>query len=505
MPEITKPGPRPLSKYIWLSLGFLTPAAYLCGLWLPLVGPDEPRYAQVAREMFDRGDWITPTLGGYHWFEKPALLYWLEIISYNLFGVNEFAARIGPALFGLGTIAAIWLLGRSIERCSDRDTTYELSNWMALIAASTIGIIGFAHGASFDIIITFPLTAAMVSFFVYDRSRSTAALTAFYVFVGVSLLAKGLIGIVFPYAIVFVYYAVSRRWPSRSFVFSWFWGTALTAAIAALWYVPVYLANGWPFIDEFFIQHHFQRFLSNKYQHPQPFYFFLWVLPLMTMPWFPFAVARLVTRSKDLRSTPASKTDPNRSLLIYAVVWLAVPLVFFSLSGSKLPGYVLPAVPPAAVIAGMFVSEIATRRIWRTTCLAIGSATIVAAIIFTLTVVPQFAREESVRPLVEAANSRSLSSGPIFAVHCIPQGLEFYAPGRVLRGPDGVQKKLYSGPELKAEMERAGVQQALVIVPAVYPDDITVHKFFRTELLATNGELAIYSVELLSSPSQAVH
>jgi 4-amino-4-deoxy-L-arabinose transferase-like glycosyltransferase len=89
------------SRRFWLLFAAATAALYLFGLSVPLLGPDEPRYAQVAREMFERGDWVTTTLGGYNWFEKPALLYWLQIAAYNFFGINEFAARLGSALFGL--------------------------------------------------------------------------------------------------------------------------------------------------------------------------------------------------------------------------------------------------------------------------------------------------------------------------------------------------------------------------------------------------------------------
>src|SRR5437879_1872073 len=100
MPEITKtenPGLLAIPKYVWILLAILTVFVYFFGLTLPFLGPDEARYAQVGREMLERGDWVTPTLGGFNWLEKPALLYWLEIVSYKIFGVNEFAARFGPA------------------------------------------------------------------------------------------------------------------------------------------------------------------------------------------------------------------------------------------------------------------------------------------------------------------------------------------------------------------------------------------------------------------------
>src|SRR5882672_7738952 len=124
---------------IWLCLALLAVFVYFFGLNLPLLGPDEPRYAQVAREMFDKGDWVTPTLGGFTWFEKPALLYWLEIASFYIFGVSEFAARLGSALFGLGTVASLWILGRNVESNSKTENQRPktgFAHWLALIAAS---------------------------------------------------------------------------------------------------------------------------------------------------------------------------------------------------------------------------------------------------------------------------------------------------------------------------------------------------------------------------------
>src|SRR6188474_3064005 len=164
------------SRWFWVVFVILTVAVYFSGLTIPLVGPDEPRYAQVAREMFERGDWITPTLGGFNWFEKPALLYWLQIASYNLFGVGELAARFGSAIFGLATVGCLWLLGRAIDK--------DLGNLLGVMAASTLGIIVFAHGASFDIIVTFSLTAAATAFFIFERRNSTLSLALFYFFVG---------------------------------------------------------------------------------------------------------------------------------------------------------------------------------------------------------------------------------------------------------------------------------------------------------------------------------
>ena len=138
MPEITKTADASSSvpTFVWVLLAVLIVFVYLFGLNIPLLGPDEPRYAQVAREMFDRGDWVTPTLGGFNWFEKPALLYWLQITFYNIFGVSEFAARFGSALFGLGTVASLCILAKSVRRSQISDLKFESSssgfaNWLS--------------------------------------------------------------------------------------------------------------------------------------------------------------------------------------------------------------------------------------------------------------------------------------------------------------------------------------------------------------------------------------
>ena len=217
MPEITTTASKSSDapRWFWAIFFGLTVFVYLFGLTIPFVGPDEPRYAEVAREMLQRGDWITPTLGGFNWFEKPALLYWLEIVSYHIFGINEFAARFGPALCGLGTIAALWLIGRYAGLES------KFANLLALVAASTLGIIVFSRGASFDIVVTFPITASLAGFIIHETKRnSRLALFCFYFFIGVALLAKGLIGLVFPFGIVGLYFLFIKRWPDRGWLIS---------------------------------------------------------------------------------------------------------------------------------------------------------------------------------------------------------------------------------------------------------------------------------------------
>src|SRR5687768_1126107 len=470
----------PQSAIVWALFAAATLFVYFFGLTMPLVGPDEPRYAQVAREMFDRGDWITPTLGGFNWFEKPALLYWLQIASYHMFGVTEFAARFGSALFGLGTVASLWILGREVETTNnDQRSTIQFANWLGLIAASTLGIITFAHGASFDIILTFPITAAMVAYYIYDSGRrSTLALVAFYFFIGLALLAKGLVGIVFPFAIVGLYHLLSMKWPSRSFGLSVVWGIVLSFAVASSWYLPMYLRHGYEFIDQFFIQHHFQRYTSNKYFHPQPFYFFLWVVPLMTIPWMPFFLGSLIGLAKravgTLSNVESVERGPISPLHLFAIAWLLVPVVFFSFSGSKLPGYVLPAVPAAIILTADYILRFMQKNVWRAHLIrGIAAATFLAVIFAILIFVPRFADADSVKELFAVAADRGLEKTPVLMLHRVSHNAEFYAPGRIIRDAEGKQKKVFGPLEVLRETREHSGEPLLVLVPLEYLYQLT--------------------------------
>ena len=488
---------NPRSAIIWLLFAAAIAVVFFAGLTIPLVGPDEPRYAQVAREMFERGDWITPTLGGFNWFEKPALLYWLEIGSYKLFGISEFAARFGSALFGLGTIAALWILGRNVETTNkEQQTTNDFANWLALIAGTTIGLIAFAHGASFDIILTFPITAAMVSYFVYERRGRTGWLTAFYFFIGLALLAKGLVGILFPFAIVGFYHLLLWRIPSRTLLISGTWGTILALLVAATWYLPMYMRHGYEFIDQFLIQHHFQRFTSNKYLHPQPFYFFLWVMPLMTIPWLPFFVIALWRFGKRLTRRIAARTDegstPSESLAIFAFAWLVVPIVFFSFSGSKLPGYILPALPAAIILASGVIYDFARKSSTSANIIrGIAALTLALTFISIIFFAPGFAETDSVKPLFAVARARGFDGLPVLTMHRISHNAEFYATGPLLRDSEGRQERLTGPREVLAEMRNLGTRQALVMIPPEYIHHLTQSDLVQTEVLRSNEDWAL--------------
>jgi 4-amino-4-deoxy-L-arabinose transferase-like glycosyltransferase len=467
--------PSTLAKRVYLLLFAIIIAFYLYGLGkLPLLGPDEPRYAQVAREMFVTGDLITPTLGHHTWFEKPALLYWMIVASFKVFGVNEWAARFGPALCGLLTIAAVWFVGREIDREEPRGFAF----WSVVVTSSCLGLIVFSRAASFDVVITMTSTWALAFFLLHELRNKRSFLAGFYVFVGISLLAKGLVGIVIPFGVVGLYYVLRRTWPSRSVILSLFWGMPLALAVSAIWYGPVIARHGWTFIDEFFVQHHFARYVSNKYHHPQPIYFYPVIIMMLALPWTPYLIAALAK----VRSWKWGGDDSLSIVRVFSLAWLLLPIVFFSFSGSKLPGYVLPVIPAIALLVSDRLTRIFNPR-WP---LIIAGATLILVVILLNFAAAKYANRESVRDLLLMADARGYAGAPVIAQRSDDRSAEFYAYGRVLYGPDG---EPVTFDEITVDQARARGRKFVVMIPIEYMGN--VRGVSTIEVIGDNGKTAV--------------
>lgn len=319
---------------------------------LPFLGPDEPRYAEVAREMYLSGDWITPRLADIPWFEKPALTYWLSALGFKVFGVSEFSARIFITLLALAGALLLAAFGRRVQSARFGYLSAAVLLTMAFWA-------GFARAATFDLPLSVCLAAALFAFFLWEQSTDSEGdgerqrdiyWHAFAAALGLALLAKGLVGLVLPAGIIGLYLLLTRRlrmlWRPKLLLL----GGALMIAVAATWYGPMLMQHGRAFFDEFIIGHHFQRYVSNKYKHPQPFYFFFGVTLLGSLPWTMWLAASGWRAAQDRR---ALLTEPAERLRLYLWLWTLVPLAFFSLSGSKLPGYILPVFPALALLIGL--------------------------------------------------------------------------------------------------------------------------------------------------------
>jgi 4-amino-4-deoxy-L-arabinose transferase-like glycosyltransferase len=500
--------------------------------------------------MFLRHDLVTPTLGGHLWFEKPALLYWMMIASFKLFGVSEWSARLGPAISGLLTITAVWWIGRRVERAGAEGELSGLGFWSVLAAGTTSGILIFSRAASFDIVVTMTIAWALGFFLGAELEenvqRQRRLLIGFYVFVGVSLLAKGLVGIVVPFGVVSSYYLLRTRAPQRSVVLSFLWGMPLAMLVAATWYAPIIWRHGWLFVDQFFIQHHFARYLTDKYHHPAPVYYYLLVLVPLSLPWSVFVIEGLLkTVSRLRRRDDSLRTDPVNKFKVFAAAWILLPLVFFSLSGSKLPGYILPIFPAAALLAGESLSRLragnnrwvirVSAGLWFVIaaaafvvggslgglsfgCIALIAAPLIAAGVFgllwarrgsafalftagaTLTTVVvihscglELAKRESSKQLLRLADARGYSQSIVYGLQRSDRSPEFYAAGRVAYDPDGEATKYEGVGQVVWESRRRGAT-VLAFVPVEEVGQFNQLTDVRVDVVGNNGKYALVAV-----------
>jgi 4-amino-4-deoxy-L-arabinose transferase-like glycosyltransferase len=318
-----------------------------------LTGADEPRYAQIAREMLARHDWIVPTLNGAPWLEKPALLFWKMMNSYSIFGVSDWAARVPAAFHAAAVVLAIFFFLRRFRPGSELDA--------AMIAASSAGMIGFARGASTDMLVSAPFALAMMSWWTWRQSSKKLWLLLFYGLLGVGALAKGPVAPALAVLVVGAY-AVLRR-DGRIFVRSLsIPGFLLFSAIVLPWYLAV--QHRVPeFFRVFFIEHNLERFGTNLYQHSQPFWYYIPVFVLATLPWTLFAIPALVQAVRDAiarwradRDTALANADDDLTSFLF--IWTIVPIAFFSISRAKLPGYILPSIPAAALLTADYIHRL---------------------------------------------------------------------------------------------------------------------------------------------------
>jgi 4-amino-4-deoxy-L-arabinose transferase-like glycosyltransferase len=316
-------------------------ALALCGALLllrlgqvPLLGPDEPRYSRVAVEMSRSGDLVTPTLQGVPWLEKPVLYYWLAAAAFRVLGETETAARLPAVLATLLLVGATALVGARLFGAGAGLHT-------ALIAGTTLLTFAYGRAASMDMLLAATVTAAIGLFGLrFLGIAGRLAVPGAWLFMGLATLAKGPLGALLPVLVVVAWAAIRRDTaPLRALLSPWGW--LAFALLAGPWYVLVLQAQGWAFVDTFFLNHNLQRFTSTVHRHPGPIVYYLPVLLLGLFPW----TGLLVPALRDVRP----RSDPRD---LFVLVWLAAPLVFFSLAGSKLPGYILPCIPPLALLLG---------------------------------------------------------------------------------------------------------------------------------------------------------
>lgn len=310
-----------------------------------LVGADEPRYAQVAREMVSRHDWITPTLYGKPWLEKPPLYYWQTMAAYSVFGVSDWSARLPSVIDAALMVFVVYFFLRRFR------PSFHLDG--ALMTAACAGVIGYARAASMDMPLAACFTMAMLAWYGWYETGSRAYLAGCYVLLALGTLAKGPVA-PFLAGLIVLLFALAQRDLSRAGRTLWIPGIALFCLIALPWYVVVQIRNP-QFFREFILQHNLERFATNLYYHTQPFWYYAPVLVLALVPWTVFMVAASVETIRVWRAEGKAFFQSGDALNAFLLIWLVVPVLFFSFSKSKLPGYILPSVPAGTLLLAEYV------------------------------------------------------------------------------------------------------------------------------------------------------
>ena len=311
---------------------------------------DEGRYSEIPRTMAQSGDWVTPRLNGIKYFEKPPLQYWATAAAYNAFGEHHWTARLWPALTGFLGVLLIFFVGTRLYGA-------DAGLYAALVLASSLLYTGMAHILTLDMGLAFFLGLALAGVLLGLDPRADARTNRVWMHVAAAgcafaVLSKGLIGIVLPGAVIVLYMLVKRDFAlvRRLHLVT---GGLLFLAISAPWFVAVSLANP-EFPQFFFIHEHLARYTSTIHQRYRPWYYFIPILLLGILPWLATLFDALF---RALRQPRAAGFDPTLFLLL----WSGFIFVFFSLSGSKLPSYILPMFPALALLIAVRLTTIDAR------------------------------------------------------------------------------------------------------------------------------------------------
>jgi 4-amino-4-deoxy-L-arabinose transferase-like glycosyltransferase len=322
----------------------------------PLYDPDEGRYAEIPREMAAGGDWIVPHLNGLVYLEKPPLQYWLTALTFRAFGESEFTARLWTGIAGYCSLGLVFFVGYRLW-----GLRAGLKALLMSMASTMFVLLG--HQLTLDMVLSTCLLACLTCFLMAESAAAARSdlsspartwMLGCWAAMALSVLAKGLIGMLIPGATLGLYalwqrdFGVLRRLNIR-------FGLPLFALIAAPWCVMAARANG-AFLQFFFIREHFQRFLTSIENRSEPWWYFAPVLGVGILPWLPQALHALALPLRS--SAPRQCFEPARVLW----VWCVFVLIFFSTSNAKLIPYILPAVPVLALLCAVPAANAETRR-----------------------------------------------------------------------------------------------------------------------------------------------
>lgn len=317
----------------------------------PLSAPDEGRYTEIAREMVESGDYVTPRLNGVKYFEKPPLMYWMTSLSLKIWGVDEAAMRFWPALLGLlGCMGLFFVAGRLYG--------VQAATWSTLALGTNLLYYAHTRLLILDMAVSTWITLGLFSFFMATREEKCGErrwyLGGFFVMMALAVLTKGLIGAVLPGCVILLWALVCRDLTPIKLAFTP-WGVALFFLIATPWHILAAQRNP-EFLHFYFIHEHFERYLTTAHSRYQPFWFFIPIIAVGWMPWSAFLIVPLKDAFVKLGEAAKGRVDASGKNALFFTLWFAFVFLFFSFSKSKLIPYILCVFPPMALLVGPFLA-----------------------------------------------------------------------------------------------------------------------------------------------------
>jgi 4-amino-4-deoxy-L-arabinose transferase-like glycosyltransferase len=322
-----------------LILAFLASLLFFYNLggW-DLWEPDEPRYAQVAREMLEDGNWILPRLNNRIYPDKPPVFFWLIAISYAIFGeVNSLSARFPSALAGVLSVLMTYLMGSALKRPRAGFIS-------ALVLATTIEFFWLARRANIDMTLTLFITTALFFFYKGYRDESPRLYYFLYLFMGLATLTKGPVGFILPLLTVITYLAAKMDGVGVKKVL-FHPGLLLFFILILSWFVPCAITGGREYLDEIILNQMLGR-VYDSWSHKEPFYYYFLSFPPLLMPWIFFLPGAFVYGFSKRRQSAGED-------MLFPTIWFIAVFIFFSLCSGKRTLYLLPLLPAFALMVGL--------------------------------------------------------------------------------------------------------------------------------------------------------
>jgi len=337
-------------RYHWPVLALAIFVGFFLHIWsIPLFDLDEGAFTQSTREMFLRGDFISPYLNGVPRFDKPILIYWMQVASVSLLGFNEFALRLPSALAATGWVLLVYGF---MVRVSDRQSAF----WAAFIVATSLQVTIVGKAAIADAMLIMFMVATLFSIYLYYLERQQRWVIAAFMTMGLGFLTKGPVAVIIPAAVSFLFFLVQGQWRLWLKAVLNPWGIALFLLIALPWYIVQYLREGQAFIDGFFLRHNVQRFSEPIHGHAGAWWFYGLTSVLAILP---FSALLFLALSR-IKQEVWVLQDP---LARFMWIWFLFVLVFFSFSGTKLPHYLNYGLTALMILLALALPY-ARRRIW---------------------------------------------------------------------------------------------------------------------------------------------